>query len=98
MRILHSLKGFVRAYTVKGTRYSYGELAIKYPKRAKQIRDKTREIAKEMTVKLVGKTVAQTIDNHKLIQIEFSSKNNKEFVRQALLTLSGMYFTRKEML
>lgn len=48
MRKLHRIKGFVRAYTVKGVRYSYGELAIKFPNRAKQIRDKTREIAKEM--------------------------------------------------
>ncbi len=98
MRKLHRIKGFVRAYTVKGVRYSYGELAIKFPNRAKQIRDKTREIAKEMTVILVGKTVVQTIDNNKLIMIGFSSKNNKEFVRQAMLTLSGKYFTRKEML
>lgn len=82
-------------YFANGIRVDYFQL----PKEKKIIvRKKRDQIVLELFKRLKNKTVAQVIDNNIPITIIFTRKGLEHFCRDAMMTLSGKYFSEKSMM
>lgn len=81
-------------YIYDGKRLNYGEL----PKEnINKIKAEKKRIAKEVYKIVKDKRVKQVIDNEQPIEICFTKKGVKHFCNDALLLLSGKYFSEDEM-
>ncbi len=80
-------------YHVGGERKEYADLP---DDRKDMIKAMSKRVAKNMWDNLKDKSVAQTVDGKK-IKIEFDHDGVKHVARDAMLTLSGKYMSRKSM-
>lgn len=80
-------------YTIDGVRHEYGDLP-----RARQevIVETKKEIIKEMKKNLGGKSIDLDADGQTL-HVEFLGKGLAHVANDAMLTLSGKYFSRNSM-
>lgn len=82
-------------YYKDGVRVEYAELS-EMGKRL--VKDEKKKIAKELYAKLKNEKTTQVIDNAQVIQISYTSHGLDHFANDAMLSLSGKYFSRKSML
>lgn len=81
-------------YTVDGVRMEYKDL----PQARKDIiKAQYKEVAKEMWEKLQGKTVELEVDGE-TISVGFNKKGVEHVARDAMMTLSGKYFSQRSMM
>lgn len=82
-------------YSIGVKRYEYRDL----PKSSQAIVRKERDrIAKAMYAKLQNVSTPQVIDGGEKIDIRYTKSGIDEFANQAMVTLSGKYFSEKSML
>ena len=81
-------------YIYDGKRLDYGELPAD---RQAMVKSEKKRIAKEVYEIVKDKKVKQVIDNEQPIEICFTKKGVKHFCNDALLLLSGKYFSEDEM-
>lgn len=84
-----------KLYFRDGVRVEYAELDI-LGKRL--VKDEKNKIAKELYAKLKNKKTTQVIDNGQVIRISYTSKGCDHFANDAMISLSGKYFSRKSMM
>ena len=86
---------FVQLYYKNGVRQEYPDLTEKAKELVKK--EKNR-IAKAMYAKLMSESTSQVIDNGKEISIHYTSKGLKHFANDAMIKLSGKYFSSDSMM
>ena len=84
-----------KLYFRDGVRVEYAELDT-IGKRL--VKDEKNKVAKELYAKLKNEKTTQVIDNGQVIQIGYTSKGLDHFANDAMLTLSGKYFSRNSMM
>lgn len=57
------------------------------------VKDEKNKVVKELYAKLKNEKTTQVIDNGQVIQIGYTSKGCDHFANDAMLTLSGKYFS-----
>lgn len=77
-------------YYKDGVRVEYAELS-ELGKRL--VKDEKNKVVKELYAKLKNEKTTQVIDNGQVIQIGYTSKGCDHFANDAMLTLSGKYFS-----
>lgn len=82
-------------YFRDGRRVEYSQLSTDGKKAVKQ---EKRNIAKALAQKLSGVTTPQVIDNGEKIEISYTGKGIDHFCNDAMLTLSGKYFSKESMM
>lgn len=82
-------------YFQNGIRVEYSELD-KYGK--KLVKEAKKKVAKELYAKLKDTVTTQVVDNNLIIKIKYSSHGLDHFANDAMLNLSGKYFSRNSML
>ena len=84
-----------KLYYRNGKRVEYAELDT-IGKRL--VKDEKNKIAKELYAKLKNEKTTQVIDNGQVIQIGYTSHGIDHFANDAMISLSGKYFSRKSMM
>lgn len=84
-----------KLYFRDGVRVEYAELDS-LGKRL--VKDEKNKVAKELYAKLKNEKTTQLIDNGQIVQIGYTSKGCDHFANDAMLTLSGKYFSRNSMM
>ena len=82
-------------YFRDGYRVEYESLSTQQKQRVKY---EKKRIAHELFSKLANVTTPQTIDNGERIEIHYTSKGLDHFCNDAMLTLSGKYFSEASMM
>ncbi len=80
-------------YTEDGVRKEYGDLS---PERQQAVKEVKKEVVRDMKANLLGKHVMLDADGEQ-IKVEFISDGIKHVANDAMLTLSGKYFSRDSM-
>lgn len=84
-----------KLYFRDGVRVEYAELDT-IGKRL--VKDEKNKVAKELYAKLKNEKTTQVIDNGQVIQIGYTSKGLDHFANDAMISLSGKYFSRNSMM
>ena len=84
-----------KLYYRDGRRVEYSELSTIGKK---LVKDEKNKIAKELYAKFKNEKTSQVIDNGEVIQIGYTSKGLDHFANDAMISLSGKYFSRKSMM
>lgn len=82
-------------YFHNGSRVEYHELSEAEKSIVKQ---EKKRIAKQLATKLASTTTPQVIDNGERIDIHYTAKGLDHFCNDAMLTLSGKYFSEDSMM
>ena len=82
-------------YFRDGRRVEYDELSTA---KKKLVKGEKKRIFKELYQKLQNTATPQVIDNNERIEIYYTSKGLDHFCNDAMLTLSGKYFSRASMM
>ena len=75
-----------------GNRQNFNRLPI--PAKEAIVQEK-KAVIRDMKAKLIGIKTPQIIDNGKQIEIEYTSKGISHFANDAMVVLSGKYFSRE---
>lgn len=84
-----------KLYFHNGERVEYNELS---DREKKLVKNEKKKIAKVLFVKLKDKETRQVIDNGQQITIKFTSRGLDHFANDAMISLSGKYFSKKSMM
>ncbi len=84
-----------KLYYQNGKRVEYSELD-EHGK--KIVKDAKKKVAKELYAKLKDTVTTQVIDNGQIINIKYSSHGLDHFANDAMLNMSGKYFSYNSML
>lgn len=84
-----------RLYYHNGQRAEYIDLTSD---EKKLVKEEKKQIAKELYKKLKDKKTTQTIDNGQIITIKYTSHGLDHFANDAMISLSGKYFSRNSMM
>ena len=82
--------------------YYHGDRRLEYNELTRNekalVKEEKKKISKELYQKLKDKVTKQTIDNEKQITIKYTSRGLDHFANDAMLTLSGKYFSKNSMM
>ena len=84
-----------KLYFHNGKRVEYKELS---DSEKKLVKDEKKKIAKALFAKLKDKETIQVIDDGQQITIMFTSRGLDHFANDAMISLSGKYFSKKSMM